>query len=111
MQADRDDGTNLVPFPRFKNGGGGGDGGDMYTRERIARLEATDELRERNMRGVESELKNISQKMDNMETRLVDKLGALDTRFRDKADENQKWLVALLVSAILVPLFMALVTK
>ncbi|WP_245163470.1 hypothetical protein [Buttiauxella gaviniae] len=83
----------------------------MYTRERIARLEATDELRERNMRGVESELKNISQKMDNMETRLVDKLGAMDTRFRDKADENQKWLVALLVSAILVPLFMALVTK
>ncbi|HGE8915388.1 TPA: hypothetical protein ACGE1X_005000, partial [Salmonella enterica] len=76
------------------------DGGDMYTRERLARLEATDELRERNIRGIESELKSINQNLSSMEKRFIDKI-----------DDNQKWLVGLLVSAILVPLFIALVTK
>jgi len=35
----------------------------------------------------------------------------MEKRFIDKIDDNQKWLVGLLVSAILVPLFIALVTK
>lgn len=72
----------------------------MYTRERLARLEATYELRERNIRGIESELKSINQNLSSMEKRFIDKI-----------DDNQKWLVGLLVSAILVPLFIALVTK
>lgn len=72
----------------------------MYTRERLAILEATDELRERNIRGIESELKSINQNLSSMEKRFIDKI-----------DDNQKWLVGLLVSAILVPLFIALVTK
>lgn len=72
----------------------------MYTRERLARLEATDELRKRNIRGIESELKSINQNLSSMEKRFIDKI-----------DDNQKWLVGLLVSAILVPLFIALVTK
>ena len=72
----------------------------MYTRERLARLEATDALRERNIRGIESELKSINQNLSSMEKRFIDKI-----------DDNQKWLVGLLVSAILVPLFIALVTK
>ncbi|EMW2143356.1 hypothetical protein AAEQ23_002614 [Enterobacter hormaechei] len=66
----------------------------------MARLEATDELRERNIRGIESELKSINQNLSSMENRFIDKI-----------DDNQKWLVGLLVSAILVPLFIALVTK
>jgi hypothetical protein len=36
---------------------------------------------------------------------------SMENRIVDKMDENQKWLVGLLVSAILVPLFIALVTK
>ncbi|HBD4956736.1 TPA: hypothetical protein KJZ39_002952 [Escherichia coli] len=35
----------------------------------------------------------------------------LERRLADKMDENQKWLIALMISAILVPLFIALVTK
>ncbi|EOZ2930873.1 MULTISPECIES: hemolysin XhlA family protein [Enterobacteriaceae] len=95
-----DDNIHFVDFPKHGGGGSGGDGGDMYTRERLARLEATDELRERNIRGIESELKSINQNLSSMEKRFIDKI-----------DDNQKWLVGLLVSAILVPLFIALVTK
>lgn len=101
--SERDDGiSSMGDYPKYQwhGGGNGGDGGDMYTRERLARLEATDELRERNVRGIESELKSINQNLTSMEKRFI-----------DKADENQKWLVGLLVSAILVPLFIALVTK
>lgn len=94
--------SSMADYPKYKwhGNGNGGDGGDMYTRERLARLEAIDELRERNIQGIESELKSINQI-----------LGSMEKRFIDKADENQKWLVGLLVSAILVPLFIALVTK
>lgn len=95
--------SSMADYPKYKwhgGGGNGGDGGDMYTRERIARLKATDELRERNIRGIESELKSINQNLSSMEKRFIDKI-----------DDNQKWLVGLLVSAILVPLFIALVTK
>ncbi|ENV9112830.1 hypothetical protein ACFK61_002123 [Enterobacter hormaechei] len=95
-----DDNIHFVDFPKHGGGGSGGDGGDMYTRERLARLEATDELRERNIRGIESELKSINQNLSSMEKRFIDKI-----------DDNQKWLVGLLVSAILVPLLIALVTK
>ncbi|EJU4681099.1 hypothetical protein N4905_001012 [Salmonella enterica] len=95
MNSKMDDNIHVVDFPKH-----GGDGGDMYTRERLARLEATDELRERNIRGIESELKSINQNLSSMEKRFIDKI-----------DDNQKWLVGLLVSAILVPLFIAIVTK
>lgn len=94
--------SSMADYPTYKwhGGGDGGDGGDMYTRDRLARLEAIDDLRERNIRGIESELKSINQNIVSMEKRFI-----------DKADENQKWLVGLLVSAILVPLLIALVTK
>ncbi|EAB6961515.1 hypothetical protein LDU59_003899 [Salmonella enterica] len=100
MNSKMDDNIYFGDFPKHGGGGSGGDGGDMYTRERLARLEATDELRERNIRGIESELKSINQNLSSMEKRFIDKI-----------DDNQKWLVGLLVSAILVPLFIALVTK
>ncbi|EGZ4376400.1 hypothetical protein AA129_003147 [Salmonella enterica subsp. enterica serovar Lexington] len=101
MNSKMDDNIYFGDFPKHGGGGGsGGDGGDMYTRERLARLEATDGLRERNIRGIESELKSINQNLSSMEKRFIDKI-----------DDNQKWLVGLLVSAILVPLFIALVTK
>ncbi len=50
--------------------------------------------------GEPAELGGIGGDIKSMENRIVDKM-----------DENQKWLVGLLVSAILVPLFIALVTK
>nr|EKY0739966.1 hypothetical protein [Citrobacter koseri] len=100
MNSKMDDNIYFGDFPKHGGGGSGGDGGDMYTRERLARLEATDELRERNIRGIEFELKSINQNLSSMEKRFIDKI-----------DDNQKWLVGLLVSAILVPLFIALVTK
>ncbi|HDS5147852.1 TPA: hypothetical protein QHW14_005233 [Klebsiella pneumoniae subsp. pneumoniae] len=50
--------------------------------------------------GEPAELGGIGGDIKSMENRIVDKM-----------DENQKWLIGLLVSAILVPLFIALVAK
>lgn len=47
-----------------------------------------------------SDLRGISSDMQSMERRIVDKM-----------DKNQKQLVCLLVLVILMPIFIALVTK
>ncbi|EKN4724145.1 hypothetical protein GNO67_004261 [Yersinia enterocolitica] len=69
-------------------------------RERVARLEAIDERNTQTFSEIKSELKSLNQNVGGIERRIIDKM-----------DENQKWLVGLLVSSILVPLLIALVTK
>lgn len=88
----------LADYPRFNSRGGGGGGGDMH--DRITRIEAVAENQEKLISDTRADLRGIRSDMKSMENRIVDKM-----------DENQKWLVGLLVSAILVPLFIALVTK
>ena len=88
----------MADYPKFKNRGGGGGGGDMN--DRITRIEAVAENQEKLISETRTDLRGISSDMKSMENRIIDKM-----------DENQKWLVGLLVSAILVPLFIALVTK
>ncbi|EEV7669913.1 hypothetical protein D9H47_20705 [Escherichia coli] len=41
------------------------------------------------------------------ERRIIDKID----ENRDKASENQKWIIGLLILSILIPLLIALVTK
>ncbi|MDN0031123.1 hypothetical protein [Serratia marcescens] len=67
---------------------------------RITRIEAVAENQEKLISETRAELRGIRSDMKATENRIVDKM-----------DENQKWLVGLLISAILVPLFIALVTK
>lgn len=88
----------MADYPKFKNRGGGGGGGDMN--DRITRIETVAENQEKLISETRADLRGIRSDMKSMENRIVDKM-----------DENQKWLVGLLVSAILVPLFIALVTK
>ncbi|MGX5810580.1 hemolysin XhlA family protein [Klebsiella pneumoniae] len=88
----------LADYPRFNGRGGGGGGGDMH--DRITRIETVAENQEKLISDTRADLRCIRSDMKSMENRIVDKM-----------DENQKWLVGLLVSAILVPLFIALVTK
>lgn len=88
----------MADYPRFNGRGGGGGGGDMH--DRITRIEAVAENQEKLISDTRADLRGIRSDMKSMENRIVDKM-----------DENQKWLVGLLVSAILVPLFIALVTK
>lgn len=88
----------LADYPRFNSRGGGGGGGDMN--DRLTRIETVAENQEKLISDTRADLRGIRSDMKSMENRIVDKM-----------DENQKWLVGLLVSAILVPLFIALVTK
>lgn len=88
----------MADYPRFNGRGGGGGGGGMH--DRITRIETVAENQEKLISDTRADLRGIRSDMKSMENRIVDKM-----------DENQKWLVGLLVSAILVPLFIALVTK
>lgn len=88
----------LADYPRFNSRGGGGGGGDLH--DRLTRIETVAENQEKLISDTRADLRGIRSDMKSMENRIVDKM-----------DENQKWLVGLLVSAILVPLFIALVTK
>lgn len=72
----------------------------MNMKERMTRIETIAENEEKLISDTRSDLRGIRSDMKSMENRIIDKM-----------DENQKWLVGLLVSAILVPLFIALVTK
>ena len=88
----------MADYPRFNGRGGGGGGVDMH--DRLTRIETVAENQEKLISDTRADLRGIRSDMKSMENRIVDKM-----------DENQKWLVGLLVSAILVPLFIALVTK
>ena len=88
----------LADYPRFNNRGGGGGGGDMH--DRLTRIETVAENQEKLISDTRADLRGIRSDMKSMENRIVDKM-----------DENQKWLVGILVSAIQVPLLIALVTK
>lgn len=68
--------------------------------ERIARLEAIEVTNSRLLSEIKQEISKNNASITNLERRVI-----------DKVDENQKWLVALIISSILVPLLLALVTK
>lgn len=80
------------------HGGGNGGGSDMNSR--MTRIETIAANQEKLISETRKELIGIRGDMHGMERRLADKM-----------DENQKWLIALMISAILAPLFIALVTK
>lgn len=79
---------------------GGGDGGGTDVNSRITRIETVAANQEKLISETRQEMIGIRGDMHGMERRLADKM-----------DENQKWLIALMISAILAPLFIALVTK
>lgn len=80
------------------HGGGNGGGSDMNSR--MTRIETIAANQEKLISETRQEMIGIRGDMHGMERRLADKM-----------DENQKWLIALMISAILAPLFIALVTK
>ncbi|EPR3885659.1 TPA: hypothetical protein MAR06_000389 [Klebsiella pneumoniae] len=69
-------------------------------KEIMTRIEMVAENQEKLIADTRSDLRGISSDMQSMERRIVDKM-----------DKNQKQLVCLLVLVILVPIFIALVTK
>ncbi|HIC9029148.1 TPA: hypothetical protein ACW7Z2_000531 [Citrobacter freundii] len=79
---------------------GGGDGGGSDMNSRMTRIETIADNQEKLISETRKEMIGIRGDMHGMERRLADKM-----------DENQKWLIALMISAILAPLFIALVTK
>lgn len=79
---------------------GGGDGGGHDMSSRITRIETIAANQEKLISETRQEMIGIRGDLHGMERRIADKM-----------DENQKWLIALMISAILAPLFIALVTK
>lgn len=78
----------------------GGSGGGGNLNERLSRLEAIEQVNSRLLSEIRSDLKEINSSMNSMEKRIL-----------DKSDENHKWVIGLIISSILVPLLIALVTK
>lgn len=72
----------------------------MNMKEIMTRIEMVAENQEKLIADTRSDLRGISSDMQSMERRIVDKM-----------DKNQKQLVCLLVLVILMPIFIALVTK
>ncbi|MFY4658102.1 hypothetical protein PQ669_28055 [Escherichia coli] len=56
---------------------------------------------------VRNEMVAIRGDMHGLERRIIDNID----ENRDKASENQKWIIGLLILSILIPLLIALVTK
>ncbi|WP_404854272.1 hypothetical protein, partial [Escherichia coli] len=56
---------------------------------------------------VRNEIIAIRGDMHGLERRIMDKID----ENRDKASENQKWIIGLLILSMLIPLLIALVTK
>lgn len=82
--------TSGVSSPSY--GGGDGGGGSML-QMKVNKLES-------DMVEVKSSLKSIEGAVQSVERRITDKI-----------DDNQKWVVALIISSILVPLLLALIGK
>ncbi|EEC7403945.1 TPA: hypothetical protein HL349_13685 [Escherichia coli] len=74
---------------------------------RMTRIETIAENQSKLISDIRNEMIAIRGDMHGLERRIIDKMD----ENRDKASENQKWLIGLLISSILVPLFIALVTK
>lgn len=72
----------------------------MNMKEIMTRIDMVAENQEKLIVDTRSDLRGISSDMQSMERRIVDKM-----------DKNQKQLVCLLVLVILMPIFIALVTK
>lgn len=80
------------------HGGGDGGGGDMSNR--MTRIETIAANQEKLLDDMRQDVRGIRGDIHGLERRIVDKM-----------DENHKWVIGLIVSSILVPLFIALVTK
>lgn len=78
--------------------GGGSGGGNMN--ERLARLEAIEAINSRLLAEIKQDISNTNNT-----------IGLLERRVIDKVDDNQKWVIALIISSILVPILLALVAK
>lgn len=67
---------------------------------KIIKVEAKIEAHDKLMDDIRGELRSIRSDLQSAEKRIIDKL-----------DENQKWLVSLIISSILIPLLIALASK
>ncbi|MGQ8844006.1 hypothetical protein ACUTQW_16415 [Serratia sp. TSA_7] len=108
---ERDNGlSSMADYPKYQwHGGGGGDGSDMNNR--MTRIEIIAENQAKLMEDVRQEMIGIRSDIRSFERSSNDNAKAFERRVVDKMDENHKWVIGLVISSILVPLFIALITK
>ncbi|HGO4163079.1 TPA: hypothetical protein ACK1B7_004416 [Serratia marcescens] len=68
--------------------------------ERLTRIETVAANQEKLIDDIRLDMRGIRDDIRGLERRIVDKM-----------DENHKWVIGLIISSILVPLLIALVTK
>ncbi|EMN3921296.1 hypothetical protein TUM17580_31830 [Citrobacter farmeri] len=82
----------------FSSGSGDGGGDDLAIR--ITKLEIIIENQQSLMKDIKEDMRGIRSDIQVTERRLIDKI-----------DENHKWVMGMIISSIIVPLLIALVTK
>lgn len=89
--------------------GGAGGGGEMENR--VTRLETMYELQQKTLTEIRDDLRSTRNELVGFERASRSDINQLEKRVIDKVEENHKWVVGLIISSIIVPLLIALVTK
>lgn len=90
-------------------GDGGGGSGSMDNR--VTRLETVYEQQQKTLMEIRDDLRSMRNDVISFERSSRGDSKELERRLIDRMDENHKWVMGLIISSIIVPLLVALLTK
>jgi hypothetical protein len=100
----------VIPFPNStRHGSGNGGGDDMNSR--VTRVETIIESQKQLIIDIHEDIRGIRADIQQFDKNTTGELRNVERRLVDKAEENHKWVIALIISSILVPILLSLVTK
>lgn len=103
------DGQNKPDDALFNHGDGGSGGGSMDNR--VTRLETVYEQQQKTLMEIRDDLRSMRNDVISFERSSRGDSKELERRLIDRIDENHKWVMGLIISSIIVPLLVALLTK
>lgn len=97
------------PDNAFSEYGSGGGGGSMN--DRITRLESVYEQQQKTLAEIRDDLRGIRSDISGFERSSRTDKNELERRVIDKMEDNHKWVMSLIISSLIVPILIALLTK
>ncbi|URR14348.1 hypothetical protein LT980_07080 [Citrobacter portucalensis] len=97
--------------PHYTAHGGGNGGGGESMNNRVTRLETVYEQQQKTLMEIRDDLRSMRNDVISFERSSKGDSKELERRLIDKMDENHKWVMGLIISSIIVPLLVALLTK